>query len=449
MSAAEEPSIDDLMKLATLKGPNNAFHRMLAKAKLVEMGLMEASEAFPRAKESAKLPKSNGGQGRSLSVVGGKAAKAVRSKAHLVRVSDIEPEELDWLFPEVVPLGTVTLIAGDPGASKSTIARSMATAVSLGAPWGGMAGADRKPGSVVILTAEENLGNHVRPRLEAAGADLERIHVLKTIELPCGRLAQFSLTRDIEPLDEAVKKIGDVRLIVIDPVGHYTGSADEAKTSDVREAMGPLIKLAENNRLAVVLIAHLNKGQGTSVLYRVSGNISFAAVSRMVWFVSRHPGDKSKRVMTFVKGNVGDGTDPQGFAMSMHNGVLCVDADRVEWNADEVNKLLVDQLAKHVRIGTRGPAPTGVERAKEIIGALIAKAPCMQSAAVDSGMAQGLSESTVKKALKELLKLGKVERFRSPENKRWWLQKMPELPLADPADEPASDCAPGEQDQAE
>ena len=212
-----------------------------------------------------------------------------KAKARMRCLAGYVAEEVEWLWPGRIPIGTVSLVAGDPGAGKSTLMRAIITTVTLGACWPDQEGSHAQAGSVVYLTAEENVCNVVMPALIRMGADLDRIHMLETIEREDGSLSPFSMTRDVPLLEEAIAEIGDVRLVVIDPVGCYMGGTDTHKTAEVLESLNPLLGLAEKYKLAVVLSAHLNKGGGTNVLYRIGGAIAFAGTARMAWFSPNTP----------------------------------------------------------------------------------------------------------------------------------------------------------------
>jgi putative DNA primase/helicase len=354
-----------------------------------------------------------------------------RSRAVTTCIEDVVAEEVEWLWPGRIPLSTVSIIGGDPGAGKSTLTGALTTTVSIGGCWPDQQGEKTPAGAVLILTAEENLANAVRPRLDKMGADLSKVHILTTIEHEDGGLSPFSLTRDIPLLEEAIERIGGVRLVIIDPIGSYVGGADSHNDAEVRDAVNPLFKLAEKHKLAVLLVAHLNKGSGTNVLYRFSGSIAFAALSRMAWFLSKHPHDKFRRLLSYVKGNPPDALTT-GIAFGFAHGQMLWDAEPVDWQADEVARMLAAESDK-LRAGTaKGPAPEKTVKAEEFVAQALAHGPTSLLAVLEKAQLVGIKDSTMRAAVKKLLARDAVVRYRSDDGKRVIL-KFPEAagPLAD------------------
>ena len=350
-----------------------------------------------------------------------KAAEKRPDRALTTCMEDVAAEEVEWLMPGRIPLGTVSMIGGDPGSGKSTLTGLLATTVSIGGCWPEQPGEPTEVGTVVLLTAEENLANAVRPRLDKMGADLSRIHVLTTVEKSDGRLMPFSLTRDIPLLDEACERLGEVKLVIIDPIGSYLSGSDSHSDCEVREALLPLFKLAEKHRCAVLLVAHLNKGAGTNVLYRFSGSIGFAGLSRMVWFQSRHPTDRTKRLLSFVKGNPPDAVTTALSFGFMHGQILW-DAEPVDWLADDVARLLQAEAEKLVRKPARGPDSKKLVEAEAFVLALLKSGPCLKAAAHEKGFEENIKESTLRVSIKALCDRGLVEQYPHTSSRATWIR---------------------------
>jgi len=222
----------------------------------------------------------------------------------------VKPEPIRWLWPGRVPLGKLTLIVGDPGLGKSFLTLDLAARVSAGEPWPDAPGAENTPGAVVLLSAEDDLADTIRPRLDAAGADVERVAALSI----------SSLQRDLPDLEKAMHDAPGVRLVVIDPITAYLAGTDSHKNADVRSLLAPLAELAARHRVAVVAVSHLNKHVGGSALYRAQGSLAFTAAARAVWLVAKDKADV---------------------------GRVAWEPDPVEANADEV--LSIDPGAGHGR----------------------------------------------------------------------------------------------------
>lgn len=224
-------------------------------------------------------------------------------------LAQIHSEPLRWLWPGHIPSGKLTLLAGDPGLGKSLLSLDVAARVSSGKPWPGEN--DGAPlGGVILLVAEDDLGDTVRPRLEAAGADIGRIHVLSAVR--CGdRLRPFNLAEDIDRLEEAIETIPDPRLIVLDPISAYLGPVDDHGNAEIRSILAPLAALAAKRKIAVLAITHLRKSAGKAI-YRTMGSLAFTAAARAVWGVTKDKEVEARRIWFPIKMNLG----PQPAAMA-------------------------------------------------------------------------------------------------------------------------------------
>jgi hypothetical protein len=211
----------------------------------------------------------------------------------LVFMSSVQPEKVSWLWHGRIPFGAVTLIDGDPGLGKSTVLLDLASRVSRGAPMPNEL-TGREPANVVLLTAEDALGSVVRPRLDAAKADVSRVAVLravvekdgdaKTPQMPC-------LPANFEQLRRAIDKT-KAKLVAIDPLMAYLSEeVNSHKDAEIRRlVMAPLARLAEETGAAVVALRHLRKMGGTAI-NRGGGTIGFTAAARSVLMFGRNAAD--------------------------------------------------------------------------------------------------------------------------------------------------------------
>jgi hypothetical protein len=258
-----------------------------------------------------------------------------------VCLADVTPEPLQWLWPGRVPLGKLTLIAGDPGLGKSFVTLDMGARVSSGRPWPDLRDQANPLGSVVLLSAEDDLSDTIRPRLDAAGADVSRVVALKGVLLPeSAGVTHFSLAADIPQLEETILQIEDVRLVVIDPVTAYLGRADGHKNAEIRGLLAPLAELASAHRVAIVCVTHLNKATGTKALYRAMGSLAFSAAARAVWLVTKDKDDSLRRLMLPAKMNLAP--EVTGLAYKLVDGVVAWEPEPVQMTADDA---LVAELA--------------------------------------------------------------------------------------------------------
>lgn len=157
--------------------------------------------------------------------------------------SEITPMGIEWLWEPRLPLGMLATFAGEPKLGKSFVTVVLAAAVSRGAPLP-LDGRRRGPGSVILMSAEDDPARTIVPRLKAAGADLARVHVLESVLLDDGREALPSLRTDVERIGEAAARLGDCRLLVIDPVSAYLDGTDDHRNAELRGVLSPLKALS-------------------------------------------------------------------------------------------------------------------------------------------------------------------------------------------------------------
>src|SRR5205823_6333601 len=150
-------------------------------------------------------------------------------------------------------------------------------------------------GLVVILSAEDDVADTIRPRLEAAGADVRRCYVVDAIRDIDGageiHSRAFNLAADVARLEALLAQLGDVALVIIDPLTAYLGDADSHKNAEVRGLLAPLGEMAASRGVAMVCVSHLNKGGSSEALLRVSGSLGFVAAARAAFIVTRDTGD--------------------------------------------------------------------------------------------------------------------------------------------------------------
>src|SRR5881396_1513626 len=135
-------------------------------------------------------------------------------------LATVEPETVNFLWPSRIAFGKLSLIVGDPGLGKSTVMLDVAARMSRGAEWTDGGSTPRAP--IVLLSAEDGLGDTIRPRLDALGADVNMVHALTAVQLPTGNERCVSLATDIEAVETTIEQTG-ARLVVIDPLSAYMG----------------------------------------------------------------------------------------------------------------------------------------------------------------------------------------------------------------------------------
>jgi hypothetical protein len=238
-------------------------------------------------------------------------------RVRLTRARDVKPAVVEWLWKGRVPLGMLTMFAGDPKLGKSYVTLAMAAAVSRGMPLPGESGLPPDPGSVVLMSAEDHPAQTIVPRLIAAGADTTKVHILESVTLANGSEALPSLRADIDAILPAAAALGDCRLIVIDPVSAYLRGIDDTRNAALRGVLAPLKSLAERLGAAVVLVSHLNKGSSGTGLYRVQGSIAYVGACRANHLFVADPDDPSGRrvLMLDTGGNIAEPAPPLAFTI--------------------------------------------------------------------------------------------------------------------------------------
>jgi putative DNA primase/helicase len=252
------------------------------------------------------------------------------------RLSDIQAKPIHWLWPGRIARGKVAMLAGHPGLGKSQLTASMAAIVTTGGLWP----VDKtrcERGNVVFFSAEDDAEDTIRPRLEAAGADLDRIFILDAVLDDNGaRPRAFNLKADLPRLGQMLEYIGDVALVVIDPITAYLGDTDSHKNADIRALLSPLGELAGRHGAAVVCVSHLNKGGSGEALMRVTGSLAFVAAARAAFLIARDNGDKHRRLFLPIKNNIGN--DESGLAFAVESATLPggIETSRIKWEEEAV-----------------------------------------------------------------------------------------------------------------
>jgi RecA-family ATPase len=221
------------------------------------------------------------------------------------RLADVQPERVEWLWAGRLPRGKVITLDGDPGVGKSTLALTLAAHVTTGRRW-----PDGQPcpvGGVVLLTAEDGVADTVRPRLDAAGGDPSRVHVLDSVAGGADQDGHPTFRpptiADVPQLEALVTATGAVLVTVDVLMAHLPARSDSHRDQDMRAVLSPLARMAERRRCAVVLLRHLNKGTGKAI-YRGGGSIGIGGAGRVGWLVGRDPDDDGLAVLAQTKNNL-------------------------------------------------------------------------------------------------------------------------------------------------
>ena len=223
----------------------------------------------------------------------------------LRRMKDIKAERVTWLWEPYIAIGKLTLLEGDPGIGKSWITLAIATAVSLGKGLPGQA--TTEPGTVILASAEDGLGDTIRPRLDTMKADVGLIHAIDgTVSFDdAGFVLIESYITEAKPT-----------LLIIDPLVAYLGAGmDFHRANETRPVMARLAKLAEKYQLVILAVRHLSKGGQDKAIYRGIGSIDFTAACRSVLMAGCDPDDANNLAIVHIKSNLAAKGPSQGYQL--------------------------------------------------------------------------------------------------------------------------------------
>ena len=350
-------------------------------------------------------------------LAGKEQAKGVQTTSHpkpavMLRLMsrqyrDIEPQAVEWLWHNRIALGKLSLFVGQPGLGKTFVGCDMAARVSRGVafPDGSLPPA----GEAAILTAEDGAADTLRPRLDAAGADVARVHHIDGIRSSDGKPRFLSLASHLQVIEEWLKAHPEVRLFVVDPISAFMGDGDSHKNAEVRAVLGPLADLAERHRIAVLGITHLAKGQAKAI-NRIIGSIAFVAAARAAWLIGEDPDTPERRLFLQVKNNLGKAG---GLAYRLAGDEQ---ATRIEWDPEPV-LISADDIDDD---GERTP----IEEARAWLEAQLDDKPVPSASVLKKSKADGIAERTLRRAKTEL---GIV----SEREGKAWVWRLPEMPSLD------------------
>jgi hypothetical protein len=300
-------------------------------------------------------------------------------------------------------LGRITLLVGRPGAGKSFVACDLAARVSTGSHWPDP-GFDRAPlGDTLLICAEDDPADTIRPRLDAAGANCRRVHLLRAAKIVEGDGNERSVAFDLsnaELIRDALDRLPECRLVVVDPIGSYLGGRiDCHRDNEVRSVLAPLAALAAERGVAVLLVAHTRKALAPFADDMALGSRAFVGLARSVLHLMGDPDDESGNRKLLLPGKCNLSAPLPGLAFR-----IAGDPGRLEWEPDPVVGVRADDVVglRESKGPKRGPEPTSRDAAAEWLAELLRNGPMPVADIRTQAKAADVSWRTIRRA-RELL----------------------------------------------
>lgn len=305
----------------------------------------------------------------------------------LINMEQVEVEKIDWLLYPFIPFGKVTIVQGDPGEGKTTMVLQIIAKLTKGEavlPSGSDEPAleektmDLEPVNVIYQTAEDGLGDTIKPRLLSAGADCSRVMVIDDNDQ--------ALTMMDARLEEAIIRT-KARLVVLDPIQGFLGAAvDMHRANEIRPLIKRIAVLAEKYHCAIILIGHMNKNSNGKSSYRGLGSIDFQAAARSVLIVGRIKDEPEIRVVCHVKSSLAPEGKSVAFRLDKDTGF--------EWIGEY--DISADDLLSGDNRGQK------IHEAKEFLKEILVSGSVAQTKVAEEAESRGIKKKTLWNAKKEL-----------------------------------------------
>src|SRR4051794_41011103 len=336
---------------------------------------------------------------------GSTVAKASTLKT--AKASSYTMRGITWFWPNRFSIGKLALIGGLPDKGKGLIGAYLSACATNKLPLPCNEG-EAPQGSVLYFTAEDDPEDTVVPRLAAAGANLDRVHIVEVIGEPNGKERTFSMITDLPALEAKLEEIGDAVLVIIDPMSAYigVGKANTSMTSDVRGFLKPLTDLAAKRKICLLGIMHFNKkADVTNAMLRIADSLAYVAAARHVYVVVDDPETEDQRLFIKAKNNLSTDKKALSYMTGARNVGVDPDTNKeiwapyVEWGAKHVEITATDAMqaeaggnkSRHAR-----------REATEFLQERLAEGPIKQKEIAEEAEANGVTKATLRRAKQEL-----------------------------------------------
>lgn len=334
----------------------------------------------------------------------------------LINAADIRPEVITWIWNGWLAAGKMHIFAGAPGTGKTTISMALTAILSKGGRWPD--GSTSMTGNIVIWSGEDDPKDTLVPRLIASGANLTNVHFVGEVK-DRGERRSFDLASDMEHLKRCLRTVGNVRLLIVDPiVSAIVG--DSHKNAEVRRSLQPLADMAKELGFALLGITHFSKStSGRDPVERLTGSLAFGALARVVMVAAKYQdGEMDKRLFCRAKSNIGpdDGGFYYDLSQSEITGHPDLFASHVAWGG-KIEGSARDLLAEADDAGTEEGSTAS---AKQFLHDLLLDGPLRAGEVFKDADQAGYSKRTIQRAAKALGVERDKDGMRGP-----WVWKLP------------------------
>jgi RecA-family ATPase len=331
----------------------------------------------------------------------------------LVFLKDVKPIAVKWLWDKYVAKENITMFDGNPGEGKSTLALDIAARVSRGQSMPDNTLTDI--GGVVILSCEDNLSTTIVPRLMAAGADLSKcVQLYQIIE---GENKRFPKITDIDAIRKAIISVR-AKLVIIDPLMGFIGTADSHKDQDVRQVLAPLADLAEEMQVAVIIVRHLNKSNNGSAIYRGGGSIGISGAARSVFLIAGDPNDENLKVFAPIKSNLAKMQNSLSFGMEEVILKGDIETSKIIWKG--ISNFIADDL---LELPNDKGDKSQLDEAKDFLENYLSSGDKLQENIFKDSKKNNIAEKTLRRAKKLL----GIKSIKPTFDGSKWMWKLPEI----------------------
>ncbi len=312
--------------------------------------------------------------------------------------SDVEAKPVLWLWPNRIPKGKLTIFSGPPDCGKTTVLIDVIARYSTKRDFPDEAVNPSEPGQVLMLLAEDDVADTIKPRLMAAGADVARVSHIRAVQIRQGAKRQeraLALDQDLALLENELKGNPGIGLVTIDPISSYLGRSDLNKEQELRRVLVPIKDVAERTGVTIIGLGHFNKRADVNALGRVSGAVAMSGVPRAVWTFGKSPTEDDVFLMQRGKLNVAARTTGLRYRFGVKD-LPTGTAPFIEWGGEETRS------AEEILDLERNPEGKRQDKAARFLADYLGNGPKSSAEILSEGLKRGISRGALFEAKKQL-----------------------------------------------